>query len=467
MKSMRFFVYAAAALSLAACAKGELAGTGPRTITFHASMVEEDLPPTLAVMGTSGNNKPQVFWEDGDQITVYTSADGASGSQRGYEFSASLTGNAASADFTYTGEGCASGNYLAIYPVATAARTVNFTGDGDIYRIAAVDVPSSQTLVAGSFDRSAAVAVAYAPQGSTGLNFKNAVALIKFRVADSNIKGGSIIVDGADAISGRFRADLSTTEPYIPTLSTYDASGVTRHNFVSFTIDGSTCLSTGTDYYVAVRPTSLTSGLKVYLNGNWVKTISATEIMRNKVYNLGVLSVPNTPVEKGLAFDFTVEPFDGWPNAQRSPNPGATSCVYPLHGTDYTFVLADCGGASAANTFWAITAPINRLALAAVYRYFGLPAIEGYKLVKVTCTNVLLNSSSATTAPVIGITKSISASAAHPAESEYVAPVQTWNKNGHETHTYTPECEANTVYYVYAKAKGAFTGLTLTYEPAQ
>lgn len=430
------------------------------TVTFEA--VASD--GTKAVLDLNGNGKPQTFWEDGDRITVYTQADGNSGSQRGYEFTTALNGNATSAKFTYTGDGCADGNYLAIFPAASEGRAVNFTGEGDIYKMAAVDVPATQTLVPGSFDRQAAVMTAYAPAGSSALHFKNAVALLKFRVSGSGVKGGSIVADATDYISGRFRADLSTTEPYLPVLTKYNQ---TAYNYVNFTIDGSTDLASDVDYYVAVRPTSLADGMKIYLNDVLVKTIpasTATELARGQIYNLGTFAAPAASNNKVLTFDFTGDPLVGWPTDQNKAEfphvEGGYECVYPLDAVDYTFVLADCGQATntSAQLFW--HTGTKALVFNAQKRYLGLPAINGYKLTKVVCAN-----KSGTTNAQFEIVKSISSNTDHPAASEIVSAAQTWSTKGADYTYYLSNLEGGKMYYLYALVKGSMGSVTLTYEP--
>ncbi|MBO5808731.1 MAG: hypothetical protein J6R15_05220 [Bacteroidales bacterium] len=101
-------------------------------------------------------------------------------------------------------------------------RAVNFTAqpdnrnpknyEGNAYRIAQVEIPSSQILNAGGLDRNAMAMVAYAKE-TADLDFKNAVALVKFKVTDSDIVSGQI--SAADKISGIYRADIlaNTLEP--------------------------------------------------------------------------------------------------------------------------------------------------------------------------------------------------------------------------------------------------------------
>ncbi len=173
-----------------------------------------------------------------------------------------------------------------------------------------------------------------------------------------------------------------------------------------------------------------------------------------------------------LSFDFSIDPLDGWPTAANYEHKdGGIECVYPLDGTNYTFILADCDGASKAQMFWATTDPGNRLAFGAQYRYLGFPAIDGYKLTKVSCESILLNASSSAISPKMAITNKIAASASDAKaindESDDIVPggeFQTWIAGGGGSYTYNlSETESNTVYYMYALVKGAISSLELTY----
>lgn len=463
-------IFLLAALTLAACQREAapevetVADFVPGPTAFTAQ-IEAD-PASKAVIGLNDRSKPQTFWEDGDAISVYSSNDSDLKSAAGHKFVTTLDANATEATFVWDGTGNAlpAGDYLATYPYRSAGRGVNFGADP--YRVAAVDVPKAQTLVAGSYDRKACPMVAFAAQGSNSMPFKNAAALLKFRVAEDNIVAGRIEVDAADKISGRFRADVNTTT-YEPTLVTYvDQS---YYNYIDFKIDGTTALSTGTDYYVAIRPTTLSSGIKIYLNGNLVKSINASQLAAiecNKIYNLGTLSTPATPAEKKLFFDFTVTPKTGWPTSGGTHHGNAYS--YPLYGTDYSFILTDCENATKCQVYWATNSPGKRLALAAQYRYLGFPAIEGYKLVQVVCVNKQLSASDTSTNPRMGITKQTTATDTAAPDNHYVTggELQSWEPTGGGTYTYNLSgTENNTVYYLYARAKGAVATLTLTYIP--
>lgn len=453
MKQTRLFLFAAA-LTLAACTEiNPIISIEPSVTSFDA--VIDNTPESRAAMGLNGGSQPQTFWENGDKITVYSTGDGpGTVSSAGYKFSTSLAENATNATFTYAGE-VPAGDYMAIYPAAAANRNVNY----DSFAMAAVDVPVSQTLVAGSFDRSAAVAAAYAAEGSSTLEFKNLTALIKFRVSSGDITGGRIVAD--EAISGRFRLAFDTaTGNHV--LGTY--AGVTTYNYVDFSMGGAP-LTPDTDYYVAVRPTDLGSGFKIYLNGCLVKSYTAVQVAsfaRSKIYNAGTLSIPAEPAEKLLHFDFSGAALPGWPTSDNwQDGPGNLDCTYPLYATNYTFVATDCGNASKARVAWVSAS--GGLILYTTWRYLGLPAIPGYKLIKVTGSLCLTSKDRRA-----GIATSVVADNTQDV-NEFVSggdPIA-WSTKGQVYSYDLSGTAANTVYYLTCTKTSIGTSyLDLVYEKA-
>ena len=329
MKRSIYYLFSAAALLFAACTAepvidNTVDGFIPGPTSFSAVMEGDG---SKAAIGLNDSNKPQTFWENGDAINVFSSA--VSGSTAGFKFTTSLSANSTSAEFTYSGDDFPLGDqYFATYPYRSNTRGVNYTD----LRLAGLQIPSSQTLVAGSFDKNAALSVAYVDGGNNTLFFQNGTALLKFRVSENNIVDGRIEVDKADAISGTFRAVINASTKEL-TIEKYTASGVSQNNYVNFSMGG-TALSTGTDYYVAVAPVELTSDLKIYLNGNLVKAINSSSLaalQRNKIYNLGTLTTPATPAEKVLRFDFSGDALPGWPTSDNwQDGPGNLNCTYPL-----------------------------------------------------------------------------------------------------------------------------------------
>lgn len=462
MKKSVFFL-AAAAMAFAAC---NIEIVPENKVTFSAQC--ETSPSSKAVLGINGESKPQTFWEFGDAINIFSSGNGDTQSGvAGYQFVTSLGNKAVSADFTCVDDGFVEGNlYYATYPYRNNKRGVNFTGADGTYRLAGLQIPASQTLAVGTFDKSAALSVAFAEGGSKSLQFKNATALIKFRVSDSDIVNGRIKVDDADAIAGTFRADVATDTKAL-SLETY---GQPVYSAVEFSIDGSTPLATGTDYYVAVRPTSLTSSLKIYLNETLVKTIdnsSLPALERNKIYNLGALALPAAPPKdkKTLVFDFSGDPLDGWPTADKWKNaPGELTCKYALDGTEYSFFLTDVGNASSARMCW--DKAKGGLIWYAGWRYLGLPAISGYKLIKVSGEMCLSTNSKRKAGIVTAVASTNDGETVDSAHTFVSGGASTgWTTQG-TTYTFNLEgTEANTVYYLLCTATSiGVSSLELVYE---
>ena len=104
-----------------------------------------------------------------------------------YRFTANVDGQSTSATFNHVG----SGSYdetevMAVYPYATGS----YTGDFEKMSVSNVVIPSSQTAVAGSYDPTAAVAVAYTTDNT--LKFKNSVALLKFTMGSEGVKNVTV-----------------------------------------------------------------------------------------------------------------------------------------------------------------------------------------------------------------------------------------------------------------------------------
>ena len=378
---------------LAACQRTEIPVAGPEyTVEFTANTESES--SSRANVGVNASGRIQTFWEDGDIISVYSSGNNTDGSTSNkvlYPFSTSLASPSTSARFGYEGDDFVEGCYIAIYPhTAGSARAVNFQAkelsSADtrlVYSMARMDVPAEQKLVAGGFDRTAAVAMAYSEDLSV-LDFKNAVALVRFKVKDAGVMSGSLEALGSK-ISGRYRGDI-LQEDHTPLLTQYNSG--TPYSKITFACEDNKPLAAGVDYYVAVRPTILQNGFTVSLNDSHVKSFPLDEFKRNVIYDLGTLELPEddrNPASLTLSFDFTTDAnlIGDWPRTDYwQSTAGNKECVYSLKGKNYSFLLTDCSNATSARVYWE---PNGYIVLKAQYRYLGFPIIEGYRLVGVRC----------------------------------------------------------------------------------
>ena len=176
------------------------------------------------------------------------------------------------------------------------------------------------------------------------------------------------------------------------------------------------------------------------------------------------VEAPKQPIN--LHFDFTGPALPGWPTTDnRTPHvEGGTYCIYPLNGVDYEFVCADCGGASKDRVCWR---PNQDLALLALHRYFGLPAISGYKLTKV----VAHHNTSANANRKTGICNEIESGAFYPDDEGghgYVTGGMPQSLSETDKD-YTWELEGTVAgkrYYMYQMSSGAgFSYIELSYDP--
>ena len=446
----------------------------PEYVVSFVANIESDgapLPESKATMGVNPSGKLQTFWEDGDAVSVYSSGDVASGSTKTktfYAFETQLSSPMTSAVFGYTGTDFAQGDkYIAIYPYSSSTREVNFgakvISDSDsrmAYHMSQMDVPSSQMLVAGGFDRKAALAVAYSEDLET-MNFKNAVALIKFRVADRDVISGCIKAEGA-MISGRFKACVLADGEHEPVLTDY---GKTTYSQVDFSLDGDVAFSTDAEYYVAVRPTEVENGFSIWLNDTFIKRYNLPEIKRNVIYNLGTLSVTQDSDEellKSLTFDFTdAEAMAGWPTSEEPKGHDKDvpmEVTYTLDGVDYQFILANPREASGD------AMPYYNAEKGALYmtthRYLGFPVIEGYKLVKVVLDNRSLKDNR-----FVGVSSDIGKSTDDPTFVEGGEEVTTDKLANVYGSTFNlKNTEAGMQYYLKARGAQLYNSITLVYE---
>ena len=210
-----------------------------------------------------------------------------------------------------------------------------------------------------------------------------------------------------------------------------------------------------------VLPTSYTKMTLTVETTGHTMTISRNapekdEYLAGKLYKV----VKEIPAEKwvskaaytggDLVFDFkTIKP-KGWPTTKEEANVAGTY-KYAINGVDYNYLLGDgtyCGG----------TVPTSAYLMIAKGSSLGLPAIAGYKLVKVVGT--LNDSGSPSKKSSISITDGT---------NEVIGgAAQTWDTMGSD-YTYSlTETEENTVYYlsVSSTANCQMIKLVLSYEPA-
>lgn len=180
-------------------------------VVFHAGWVSET-PATKTVLQEDGS----VWWSPGDEINLYTITDPGEGGWlshnfewsydengecqgiKGRRFVATNTENAAEVTFIGNIEMVDNATYYAIYPY----NDNNLIG----YRRFEVFVPTIQTAVAGSYDRSALYSLA--ESNNDTLFFKSLCGGVKFSVSQDSIKEVSFKYTSGDPMSGRLSFDV-------------------------------------------------------------------------------------------------------------------------------------------------------------------------------------------------------------------------------------------------------------------
>ena len=457
------------ATAMCACQKEKLNEVTHETPDYKVSFVAntEDDNVSKAGIGINASGKIQTFWENGDKISIYSEGNGSTNDVM-YAFETTLTSPASTAIFGYKGDDFVAGNhYLALYPHTDGSkRSANFAAT----RMAQVDVPAVQKLVAGSYDKDAVIMLAYSDNLNT-LNFKNAVALVKFKVADENVKSGSITAKAANIV-GRFRGDVKLSEDgsYSTELVEYSSGSTNKPSpTLNFSVEGGAPLAVGTDYYVAVRPVALEEGFSVYLDGEFIKTYYITEFKRNTIYDLGTLSMPEKEEsEIRLEFDFTTDAnfvaegngYSAWPVSDKWGGAGGADieCGYILNGTTYSFHLADSPNATNSRIYWNSN---GYMVLGNQGRYMGLPIIDGYKLVKVDC---LHGTKASASGRGLSISSDIAATTSTTATIVTGGEQQLTKSSGDHLVYNLSGTESGCRYYLYCSKTGiGLSTVTLTY----
>lgn len=286
MKKGLFYALCLGALAMSAsCQKTEQNSTEKgNSVVFTAQFDNEKNVDVRTVLDETGKRS---LWNK-DEIRVLNE-EGASA-----VYKTDAMGQA-SATFTILEEGATfSGNrFMAACPAEPAGRASWDAGGKSIKWLWLKD---EQLPVAGSYDPAAHIAVAYTE--GTELSFKNACALLKFKVAGENVSEVCVYTTGGGSerlvLSGNFNIDMES-----PFAISTSGDGYATQGYVKVVAAEGTYLENGKTYYMTCLPTTAVLNLEVVANGirQTIRTTSAAvEIKRNDVLDLGDVA----PVEKTL-----------------------------------------------------------------------------------------------------------------------------------------------------------------------
>lgn len=445
-----FFAAVAAAFGLASCSQELTPVEKPQgnlvTVNFGAEASIESA--TKATLTTTDELTFKSAWENEDALSVKYSNDNTVEATKSGVVSAIWTTDHFEAQMPeYHG----TWNYNVVYPAPDAESVVDFgsarTQNGNAYN-------SKYDLMKGGANAEGADAGKTADEKNIVFEMTRQTAVAYFHLTgtlDEEVVSAKLSVEGGNIASSLVML-LDHTDGF--DLSTEDLSEIT------ITFDAGTApKASNFKLWFNVLPTKYTKMTLTVETANHTMTISRTANAEDK-YEAGKLYkvVKAIPADKwvskaaynggDLVFDFkTVQP-QGWPTTSTTASEGTYK--YAVNGVDYSFIHSTgiyCAGTPPKSAYLMITKGSS----------LGLPAIKGYRLVKVVGT--LNDTGNPSTNAQISITNGTDVVSG--------GTTQTWNTQG-ANYTYTlTETEENTIYYLSVNNKNCqVIKLVLSYEPA-
>ncbi len=262
---------AAAALFSAASCSQELVDPNEQVGSARVYTAEFDSAETKAML--SENTK--TVWEPGDEIRIF---DG----MRSSVYAADIEANAPTATFVSADNVVLGNEVIAVSP-AVAGESAN--ADLESLEVGGLRLPTNQVARAGSYDPAASIAVAHSTNES--LEFKNATALVKFRVKNDNVRSVRISSLGGEPLSG-----WSTYVFAGDDLSCENSGG---YEYVEMAPEDG-LFEVGRDYYISVLPNTLEQGFKIQFCFEGIlkvvdvkSTSKVVTLKRNVILNIGEL----------------------------------------------------------------------------------------------------------------------------------------------------------------------------------
>ena len=306
MKKFYSFLFAAVALvGFAACNSDSTEEPAPAQqvgkMEFTAN-IGEDTKTSLDGMSVKWC-KEDTIWVNFKEFQIKDKAS--------YEAatSATFTGNPVEAPF------------VAVYPYN---KDVAFNTETSVFATLKANVGE------GTFADGANIAVAYSKEG-TNLSFKNVLSVLKFQVAAAC---ETVTISSTSALVGKVA--YKATDGTIADVATTDAD-----KEITLTIDGG--FKAGVDYYTTVIPGTH----ELTITTNTKTTKPSKTIVKNKIYNLGILNVDvyaylrvTNPWKQGnerFAAYFWGTDGNQWVDMVATDNYGVYSCVVPAGKTGVTF----------------------------------------------------------------------------------------------------------------------------------
>lgn len=456
---------AVAALGLSACNDDKLVpdngNADGKFVTVHFGAEAAIEGATKATLTTEDEKTFKSAWVDGDVLSVkYSNDNRTAGATTSGVVSATWATDHFEAELPkYRGVWF----YDALYPAPNAEKKVDF---GSARTQNGSDYNSKYDLMKGGAIAENADAGKTADGQNIVFNMTRQTAIAYFHLAsalDEEVVSAKLSVEGNGAYLStsdvQIGKDNKGNTSYAQGYAFTETEGVASKE-ISLTFTGIAPKTSDFKLWFNVLPTIYDKMTLTVETANHTLTISRNATGMYEAGKLYKVVKDNIPAEKwvskaaytggDLVFDFkTIKP-KGWPTTKEEANVAGTY-KYAINGVDYNYLLGDgtyCGG----------TVPTSAYLMIAKGSSLGLPAIAGYKLVKVVGT--LNDSGSPSKRSSISITDGT---------NEVIGgAAQTWDTMGSD-YTYSlTETEENTVYYlsVSSTANCQMIKLVLSYEPA-
>ena len=279
----------------------------PEVVTQEPSkvftaIVEDDFSgDTKTILNDSGN----VLWKQGDQVSIFA----ASTVNEQYQVSDASDGKTSATLNKIPSSSFVAGtdidNNVAFYPYASTAE---LSKSGSSYIISGIELPATQTYVAGSFGNGAfPMATVTSSTEDMNLKFKNVLGGLKLQLkGTATITSITVTGNNNEILCG----DAEVTMAYggVPSISLSDASAktVTLDCGAGVTLDS----ETATPFIIALPPMTMTGGFKVTVTDSEgkqmeIKTTKSQTITRSNLLKMPAVTYEGEGIQGVTPLTFT------------------------------------------------------------------------------------------------------------------------------------------------------------------
>ena len=206
----------------------------PKEATITASFADSK---TRTVLSEDGGTS--VYWEAGDEIAVFSGAEGS-------KFTSTLTEPAAVSTFTGTMPADGGEKFLALYPYSSDA-----VSDGESIT---TTLPNEQTARAGSFAKN--LNLSLAESDSYSMSFYNVCGGLCFKLTTEGIKKITIKSNNGESLAGSVKLAFEDGIPAVKEITD-------GKDTITLTAPDNGTFATGVWYYIVTFPTTLANGLQM------------------------------------------------------------------------------------------------------------------------------------------------------------------------------------------------------------